>query len=203
MRNNPKWTTQATRVKRAWRAARKIGPCNKDSNSLANIWYDADQSAMEQIISQAKLQFSERYKTAYPPKIAPADKLLFRCYREMEERHLTCHNIRKVKNQLNEFADLEEEEVYATSDRREQRGFGKRKATEEPMPYSVKEYMAKLYTYLLALAVVGSDKVHGAPPEEAVGSDSTMFVQTPWDTLQSYYFFEFLVQSPRFQRHQG
>ena len=114
----PSEPTQATRVKRAWRAARKIGPCNKDSNTLANIWYDADHSAMEQVISQAKWQFSERYKTAYPPKIAPADKLLFRCYREIEERHLTCHNIRKVKNQLNEFADLEEEEAYATSDRR-------------------------------------------------------------------------------------
>ena len=48
--------------------------------------------------------------------------------------------------------------------------------------------MAKLYTYLLALAIVGSNKVHGAPPEEVFGSDSTMFVQTPWDILQSYYF---------------
>ena len=56
------------------------------------------------------------------------------------------------------------------------------------MPHGVKEHMAKLYTYLLALAIVGSDKVHGAPPEEIFGSDSTMFVQTPWDTLQSYYF---------------
>ena len=70
--------TQATRVKRAWRATRKLGSCDKDGNTLATIWADADYSAMEQVISQAKWQFSERYKIANPAKIAPADKLLFR-----------------------------------------------------------------------------------------------------------------------------
>ena len=48
--------------------------------------------------------------------------------------------------------------------------------------------MAKLYTYLLALEIVGTHKVLGAPPKEVFGSDSTTLVQTPWDILQSYYF---------------
>ena len=48
--------------------------------------------------------------------------------------------------------------------------------------------MAKLRTYLLAIAIIGTDKVQGAPPDEEFGSDSTKFVKTPWDILQAYYF---------------
>ena len=52
----------------------------------------------------------------------------------------------------------------------------------------VEKYMAKLYTYLLALGIAGSGKVQGAPEEELFGSDSTKFVKAPWDILQAYYF---------------
>ena len=52
----------------------------------------------------------------------------------------------------------------------------------------VEKYLAKLHTYLLALSIAGSNKVQGAPVEEAFGNDSTKFVKVPWDVLQAYYF---------------
>ena len=52
----------------------------------------------------------------------------------------------------------------------------------------VERYMAKLYTYRIALGIAGSDKVQGAPEEELFGNDSTKFVKAPWDILQAYYF---------------
>ncbi len=181
-------TTQANRVKRAWRAIRKLGSGDKEGNNLATIWAEADYTAMRQIIAEAKRHFWERYKIIYPVKIAPADKLLFTCYKEMEERRLTCYDIRKVKSILEEAVNPTEQPESTSESSQEQQEPKRRKVAATPTPHGVREYMAKLYTYLLALAIVGTHKVHGAPPEEAFGSDSTMFVQTPWDILQAYYF---------------
>ena len=52
----------------------------------------------------------------------------------------------------------------------------------------VEEYLASLHTYLLALALVGSAEVQGAPTEEAFGTDPTKFVEVLLDVLQAYHF---------------
>ena len=54
--------------------------------------------------------------------------------------------------------------------------------------HGVDKYLALLHTYLLALAIAGSNKLHGAPSEETFGSDSTKFVRVPWDVMQAYLF---------------
>ena len=42
--------------------------------------------------------------------------------------------------------------------------------------HTIDDHMAKLRTYLLAIAIIGTDKVQGAPPDEQFGNDSTKFV---------------------------
>ena len=56
-------------------------------------------------------------------------------------------------------------------------------------PYDVQSYLAKLFTYLLALAIAGVTAVSGAsaPDENTMGADTTKFVQVPMDILMSYY----------------
>ena len=55
--------------------------------------------------------------------------------------------------------------------------------TEQPMETTdacgMEQYMANLHTYLLALGIIGSDEIQGAPDEEPFGSDSTKFVRAP------------------------
>ena len=59
----------------------------------------------------------------------------------------------------------------------------------DPSPSHTTEiYLSLLHTYLLALAIAGSNKVPGAPSEGAFGSDPTAFVGAPWDVLEAYYF---------------
>ena len=52
----------------------------------------------------------------------------------------------------------------------------------------VEKYLTALHTYLLALAMAGSSKMHEAPDEEIFGSDSTRFVKVPWDVMQACLF---------------
>ena len=54
--------------------------------------------------------------------------------------------------------------------------------------HGVEKYLAMLHTYLLALAIAGSDRAQGAPAEEAFGNDSTRLVKVPWHVMQAYYF---------------
>ena len=172
--------TQSTRVKRAWQATQRLGASNIACNTAKSIWtrliYQPDRA---QILKRAKSQFWERYRMIYPTEVAPADGLLFRCYREMENHSLTCYDIRRVET------EPEDIQGNSKSKRRKKR---KERARAISITHGTQEHMAKLHTYLLALSIIGSDKVQGAPPEEEFGSDSTMFVQAPWDVLQSYYF---------------
>ena len=62
------------------------------------------------------------------------------------------------------------------------------KADVKPKNPGVEDYLSALHTYLLALAVVGSAEMQGAPAEEAFDTDTTKFVEIPWDVLQAYYF---------------
>ena len=109
--------------------------CDKDGYTLAQIWAEADHTAMRQIIAEAKRQFWERYKITYPVKIAPADKLLFTCYKEMEERRLTCYDIRKVKSILEEAASPTEQPECTSESSQEQQELKRGKEAAAPTPH--------------------------------------------------------------------
>ena len=119
----------------------------------------------------------------HPAEISPSDQLLSRCYREMEKRFLTVYDMWKVKTLLHQVM---------TTKKRKQVGtdlFTFEDDTEAmPETHGCVQYLALLYTYLLALSIAGSTTVEGAPKEEAFGNDSTKFVKVPWDVLQAYYF---------------
>ena len=120
----------------------------------------------------------------------------------MEERHPTCYDIRKVKSILEESASPSEQPEYISVSSQEQQGLKRRKEASAPTPHGVREYMAKLYTYLLALATVGTHKVHGAPLEEVFGSDSTMSCR-PHGTFCRPTTSKSPVRSSHFQKSPG
>ena len=144
---------------------------------------ELDDLLEEGTLREVKVQFWRRYKVKYPVEVSPSDQLLSRCYREMETRLLTVYDVWKVKNLLHQVM---------TTKKRKQVGTDLYTFEEEPeatpKTRGVEEYLAMLHTYLLALAIAGSNKVQGAPVEEAFGSDSAKFVEVPWEVLQSYYF---------------
>ena len=140
--------------------------------TVDQIAYQAKNRIIDQhSLWRFKAQFWERYKTVYPADTYPSDLLLHRCRSEIEDRLLTNYDIRGTETAANQI-----------------------KTTIVGPPathgsaHSIDDHMAKLRTYLLAIAIIGTDKVQGAPPDEGFGSDSTKFVKTPWDTLQAYYF---------------
>ena len=161
-------TAQINRMKQAWQATRALSLRKEDLNAVASI---SSNATNQQALRRCKVLFWERYKMAFPPDAYPCDELLSLCHRDTRDRLLTIYEIRTVRTRSHQIKATQEGPV-----------------TMRGSIHSIEDHMAKLHTYLLAIAIVGSDKVQGAPADEEFGSDSTKFVKTPWDTLQAYYF---------------
>ena len=54
--------------------------------------------------------------------------------------------------------------------------------------HDVETYLQKLYTLLVAYAVVGAKPLSGAPGSEKRGGQTTLFVEIPFDVVTRYYF---------------
>ena len=142
-----------------------------------------DDLVEEGTLREIKLQFWKRYRMKHPVEIAPSDHLLSRCYRELRKRLLSVYDIWRVKTLRYQVMSTRKRkkvgiDLYTFED----------EAEETSAAHDVDNYLAMLHTYLLALAIAGSDEVQGIQAEEAFGSDSTKFVETPWDVMQSFIF---------------
>ena len=173
---------QVSRVRRAWAAVRQNGLRKEKRNTVSSV-AEMDDMLEEGTLREVKVQFWKRYKMKYPVEVIPSDQLLSRCYREMEKRLLTVYDMWKVKNLMHQVMTTKKRkqvgtDLYTFEDDADA-------ATEIR---GVEKYLSMLHTYLLALAIAGSNKMQGAPPEETFGSDSTKYVKVPWDVLQAYYF---------------
>ena len=158
---------QVSRMKQAWRATKALSLRKEDLDAVASI---PSNTANHQALKRCKVLFWERYKTAFPPDAYPCNDLLSRCHRDTRDRLLTTYDIREVRTRSDQGSITQ----------------------DGPTPshghiHCIRDHMAKLHTYLLAMAIVGSDRVHGAPAIEEFGSDPTQFANAPWDILQAHY----------------
>ena len=53
---------------------------------------------------------------------------------------------------------------------------------------TIREYLSKLFTLMLAYAVAGSSAIEGCPTVEKRGAESTLCVQVPFDVVIRYYY---------------
>ena len=202
----PEQRLRISRVRQAWTAVRQHSS-HSDNCSTTPSASCLDNLLDDATLRQVKVQFWKRHKSSYPAEVFPSDQLLSRCYNEMDRRLLTVYDIDKVDSLLHQVMTAKPGRRPETHSRKHisthmepdadlctikeslkrywRRGQWK---GHQPGNNEVDRYLARLYSYLLALAIAGSSKIHGAPTDEALGTDSTKFVNVPWDVLQAYYF---------------
>jgi hypothetical protein len=171
-------------VKQAWTAVRQSnlhkGNCNTTSPATE---IGSGLEVYTAILKEAKVRFWKRYRLNYPVEVFPSDCLLSLCYTEVGMRLLTVYDVWEVNASPHQISTVRGSK-QASGDP----GTSGGGANAKPAKRGVEEYLASLHTYLLALAVVGSAEVQGAPTEEAFGADPTKFVEVPLDVLQAYHF---------------
>jgi len=180
--DGPTLKLQIARVRRAWTAVRQDALRRENRTTVSSV-AEMDDLLEDGTLRDVKVQFWKRYKLKYPVEVNPSDQLLSRCYREMEKRLLTVYDIWKVKTLRHQVMSTKKRKQVGTD-----LYMYEEEAEVKPDAHGVEKYLAMLHTYLLALAIAGTNKVQGAPSDEAVGSDATKFVKVPWDVLQAYHF---------------
>ena len=109
----------------------------------------------QQSLRRFKEQFWERYKTAYPANEYPSDLLLLRCYNEIEDRLLTNYDIRRTKTAANEIKTTKVGPLAIHGS-----------------VHSIDDHMAKLRTYLLAIAIINGRRQRTRKSEQSGSHDS-------------------------------
>ena len=178
----PELRLQISRVRRAWTSVRQNSLRKESRNTVSSV-AEMDDLLEEGTLRDVKVVFWKRYKVKHPVDVGPSDQLLSRCYREMDKRLLTIYDMWKVKTLKNQVMSTKKRkqvgtDLYMIED----------EAEAKPQAHGVDKYLAMMYTYLLALAMAGSNRIPDAPTEETFGCDATKFVKVPWDVLQAYHF---------------
>ena len=93
-------------------------------------------------------------------EVNQSDQLLSRCYRELDKRLLTVFDIWGAENLLHQVMSTKKGKQVGTD------LYTFEEEAEVTVGYGVDEYVARLYTYFLALSIAGSNRVPGSPENE-------------------------------------
>lgn len=174
---------QAARVRRAWHAVTMYYKTfEQDRSKVATT--DLDSLLDDSDLRTFKQNFWVRYKMRFSTEQYPSDATVSRVSRELDKRMLCVTPVWKVKS-------LQWQLLTTNKKRKLGDGlFTEEPEADEPGPRDAEHYLDKLYTLMLAYALVGTSRVTGAPSpkdEEAIGADTTLFVSVPLDILMKYF----------------
>ena len=179
----PDLELMTSRVRAAWHAIRQQASLRESDKSKVDT-ADLDDMLDDVQLNDAKHSFWRRYKMRYPPELMPSDSLVSRCSREMSKRLLMVYNVNGVKNLMHQITSSKKRKKLGTDLFIEQ---------EEAIDDSLdaNQYLDKLHTYLLALALAGVGAVptaQEATSETAIGAVTTLFIQVPLDIVMAYFW---------------
>ena len=173
---------QLSRVRQAWTGLKKEMAENELRKRKGSEALDLEELLPQTDLDDIGKQFHGRYKLVFLPELTGADQLVSTLRREITNRMLRHKDVWAVKSLYQQ----------ATVARKKQKidkmtiSFDE-EAEEQEIPKNVMTYLALLFTLLISYARAGISKVDGAPPQEEMGDDSTLYVECPMDVIQQYY----------------
>ena len=113
----------------------------------------------------------------------PADSLVSRCSREMSKRMLMVYNVNGVENLMHQITSSKKRKKLGTDFFTEQE-----EAIDDSLDAS--QYLDRLHTYLLALALAGAGAITSTEPvsETSIGAVTTLSVLVPLDIVMAYFW---------------
>ena len=182
--SDPKRMLMASRVRQAWVALQQK---EKDDQKLKS--QGLEDSDLDRLLPQPTLDsyadvFYARYRVTLMPWQSPSDQVISRLARELEKKQLTMREVFKVKSQAQQMKAQKKSTPV---------GGGMSFTYEQPDEHQREEamnlrlYLDKLYTLMVAYAVVGARATASPPASETRGCDTTLHVEIPWDVCLKYH----------------
>jgi len=90
---------QVSRLRRAWHSYRRLA-AKRDDGRSTNATMGLDDPLEEETLRGVVGNFWKRHNVKFPPNRTPGDTTVARCYRELNQRLLTAHDVWRIKDRL-------------------------------------------------------------------------------------------------------
>ena len=166
---------QTSRLKQAWLGVKKAGAVADDAKRKGDAGEDFDTLLPREVLESGAEKFWTLYHMKWHASVEPSEYLISKCVKRLGSRTVQVDNMWQVKTLVNQqrttpkrqrvTENLELVETAADVD--------------VVVPETLMQYLANLFTYCLAWARAGCDKVSGAPSEFKRTTDTTSIINVP------------------------
>ena len=174
---------QTARLRMAW-----VGIKNATRSAESSRRRDAEAEDLHKLLPQPELDnlhdiFWVRHRLTFDPDEEPADALVSRLSREITRRLLTVRDVWATKTLSHQLRSERKrsrltEEIDLVQTERE---------VDTPVKHTLTNFLRLHMVLMVAYAKAGVKKREGAPESEVRGSDTTLFVEVPFDVLLRYH----------------
>ena len=173
---------QTARLRHAWTACKALIDSQQVQNAQPVSIEDEDALLPSDELQDLKAMWFKRYHLKPDPSVMPNDRLISRLVRSLRKQAFEVMDLWTVRS-------LAHQRTHGQKRRKVGEGlyFTEDDNTEELETHTLTAYLKKLDIYLCALSIAGCRACTTAPAvPETVASDSTNYVDIPYDLLLRY-----------------
>ena len=173
---------QTARLRHAWTACKALIDSQQVQNAQPVSIEDEDALLPSDELQDLKAMWFKRYHLKPDPSVMPNDRLISRLVRSLRKQAFEVMDLWTVRS-------LAHQRTHGQKRRKVGEGlyFTEDDNTEELETHTLTAYLKKLDIYLCALSIAGCRACTTAPAApETVASDSTNYVDIPYDLLLRY-----------------
>ena len=173
---------QGARVKHAW-ASVVAAEKQREQQQAAGAQLDEEELLPAATLSQLRENFYKRYRFWVGPEQQPSDRVLTRLSRALQKRSLEVFNVMQVRSLADQRGNPAKKRKVAGN-----LYVSQGEDEEEPRESTWEAFRESHWMYLFGLAIVGATPMEPLPAQaEVLGSDSTNYVQFPFDLAWKYH----------------
>jgi len=174
---------QTSRLKQAWQGIKKAGTLADEAKKKVEVGEDFDTLLPREDLDCEADKFWELYHMKWHAAVEPSEYLISKCVKRLARRTVAVDNLWHVKTLVNQLRTApkrqkvtEKLELVETA-----------ADVEVEVPETLVQYLANMFTYCLAWARAGCDKLNSAPCEFKRTIDSTLVINVPLDIMMAYH----------------
>jgi len=174
---------QTSRLRQAWEGIKKAAALADEVKRKSDDNEDLDALLPREILESGEEKFWALYHMKWHAAVEPSEYLISKCARRLVSRTMAVDNLWHVKTLATQFETAPKRQKVKEWDRQIE-------ATDDmdiEVLETVTQYLANIFTYCLAWARAGCDKLDSAPSEFKRTVDTASVINVPLDIMMAYH----------------
>jgi len=174
---------QTSRLRQAWEGIKKAGTLADEAKRKGDVGEDLDTLLPREVLESGAEKFWALYHMKWHASVEPSEYLISKCAKRLTSRTVAVDNLWQVKTLVNQLRTApkrqkvtEKLELVETA-----------ADVDVEVPETLMQYLSNLFTYSLAWARAGCDKLVSAPKDFKRTTDTALVINVPLDIMMAYH----------------